>query len=314
MKQFLSIDDVTDPMALVNDALALKKDPFSNQKIGANKVLGLIFFNPSLRTRMSTVKAAYNLGMKVMVLNVSSDSWQLEMEDGTIMDQGKAEHIQEAAAVIGGYCDVLGLRSFPSLTDREKDYSEQVLTNFVKYSGVPIINMESATLHPLQSLADWMTITELKIVEKPKVVLSWAPHISALPQAVPNSFAQWMSKAPVDLVITHPEGMELDEQFTNGTQVEYDQQTALEEADFVYVKNWSSFSHYGQVYRDPSWMLTLEKMKMTNNAKVMHCLPVRRNVVVADDVLDSQHSIVLQQAKNREFSAQAVIQNILQEL
>jgi N-succinyl-L-ornithine transcarbamylase len=311
MKHFLSVDDTPDPWALVNEALALKRDPFSDKKLGENKVLGMVFFNSSLRTRMSTTRAAYNLGMQVMALNVSQDSWQLETEDGAIMDKGNAEHIKEAIPVMASYCDMLGVRSFPGLIDRERDYAEILLQAFAKLSGKPIINLESATLHPLQSLTDLMTIKELSTVEKPKVVLTWAPHVKALPQAVPNSFAQWMLAAGVDLTIAQPIGMELSPAFTKGAHIEWDQNKALENADFVYVKNWSSFTNYGQLGSDASWQMTKAKLDLTNNARLMHCLPVRRNVVISADALDSTHSVVQQQAHNRLFAAQAVLKTLL---
>ena len=260
---------------------------------------------------MSTTRAAYNLGMNVIVLNVSSDSWQLEFEDGVRMDGGTAEHIREAVPVLCSYCDIIGVRSFPGLVDRKKDYEEQVIHSFVELGTCPVVNLESATLHPLQSLADMVTIEEFKSLDRPKVVMSWAPHIKALPQSVPNSFLQWASKMEFNLTVTHPEGLELAEKFTDGVQVEHDQKKAFEGADFVYVKNWSSFHDYGKVIEGPDWEITLEKLQQTNEAKVMHCLPVRRNVVIADDVLDSDHSVVIQQAENRLHTAQAVLKEIL---
>ena len=314
MKNFTSVDDIGDPKALVQKVLHVKKNPFVHTQLGVNKVLGLIFFNSSLRTRMSTVRAAYNLGLKVMTLNVSSDSWQLEMEDGTVMDQGKAEHIKEAIPIMGSYCDILGVRSFPTLEDRDEDYKDLVLHSFLKLAKRPIINLESATLHPLQSLTDLVTIEEFKTTSNPKVVLTWAPHVKPLPQSVANSFAQWMVRTKYDFTVTHPEGFGLSEEFTKGAQIEYDQSKALEQADFVYVKNWSSFQNYGEVGDHPDWMIDQEKLKVTNPAKVMHCLPVRRNVVIADDVLDSEQSIVVQQAENRLYAAQAVLIEILKAL
>ena len=311
MQHFTSADDVSDPQGLVNKALEIKKAPQAEKQFGANKTLGMLFFNASLRTRMSTQIAAQNLGMQVIVMNVSQDSWQLEMEDGTVMDGGKAEHVREAAAVMGAYCEVLGIRSFPELKDRETDYRETVINAFVKHARVPVISLESATLHPLQSLADWMTIEEFKQKPRPKVVLTWAPHVRALPQAVPNSFAQWMGRSDFEVVITHPEGMELEEQFTQGATIEYDQKKALEGADFVYVKNWSSFKDYGKIHEDRSWLVDSQKLRSAPDAKVMHCLPVRRNVVIADEVLDGPQSIVIQQATNRIYSAQAVIREVL---
>ena len=312
MKNFLSVKDSPDPWALVQEALDLKANPFNHKTLGENKVLGLVFFNSSLRTRMSTTRAAYNLGMQVMALNVSQDSWQLETEDGAIMDKGNAEHIKEAIPVMASYCDMMGVRSFPGLIDRERDYAEILLKAFSNLSDKPIINLESATLHPLQSLTDLMTIKELSKAEKPKVVLSWAPHVKALPQAVPNSFAQWMLAAGIDLTIAQPMGMELSPEFTQGAKLEWDQDKALENADFVYVKNWSSFTNYGQLGTDASWQMTKAKLDRTNNAKLMHCLPVRRNVVISDDALDSDHSVVQQQAHNRLFAAQAVLKTILE--
>lgn len=311
MNHFLSIHDVTDLQDLIDKSIAIKKDPFVDKNLGATKTLGLVFFNSSLRTRMSMTRAAYNLGLNVMVLNVSSDSWQLEFEDGTRMDGGTAEHIKEAVPVLTSYCDLIGVRSFPGLKNRDEDYSEKVLNAFKEYGSCPIINLESATLHPLQSLADMMTIGEFNTAERPKVVMTWAPHVKALPQAVPNSFLQWANWMDVDLIVTHPEGLDLAEQFVGSANVEYDQSKALEGADFVYVKNWSSYQDYGKIVDRPNWEVSLEKMKQTNNAKLMHCLPVRRNVVISDDALDSHHSIVVQQAENRLYSAQAVLKEIL---
>lgn len=312
MQHFTSVQDVADPMGLVKKALAIKKDPFANKALGLNKTLGLLFFNSSLRTRMSSQKAASNLGMDVIVMNVTQDSWQIEMEDDVVMNGGTAEHIREAAAVMGQYCDILGVRSFPSLSDRDADYSEKIMNAFKVHAGCPIVSLESATLHPLQSLADLITIAEFKKVEKPKVVLTWAPHIKALPQAVGNSFAQWLTQTDYDFTIAQPEGFELSEQFTKGAKIVHNQEAALEGADFVYVKNWSSFHDYGRVGTNGDWLVNQEKLANTNEAKVMHCLPVRRNVVIADDVLDSEHSIVIPQAGNRVYSAQAVFQEILE--
>ncbi|MEQ9402751.1 MAG: acetylornithine carbamoyltransferase [Cyclobacteriaceae bacterium] len=314
MKQFISVKDVTDPNELALKAMEIKKDPYSNASLGEQKVLGLIFFNSSLRTRMSTTRAAYNLGMKVMTLNVSSDSWQLETEDGAVMNQGNAEHIKEAIPVMSSYCDVLGVRSFPSLIDKEKDYQETLINSFVHLSNCPIINLESATLHPLQSLADLMTIQEGKVKTNPKVVLTWAPHIKPLPQSVANSFAEWMNAAKIDLTITHPKGMELSPEFSGQARIITDQEAALVGADFVYVKNWSSFQDYGKVKKDPKWMMTREKLEITNDAKLMHCLPVRRNVVISDDAMDSNHSIINELAENRLYAAQAVLTEILKNL
>jgi len=262
---------------------------------------------------MSTQRAAQNLGMDVMVLNMDKDGWQLEFEDGAIMNGSSQEHIKEAAAVISQYCDVIGIRTFPSLQNREEDYIEKILGSFVKYATVPVLSLESATLHPLQSLADWLTIEEHKKREVPKVVLSWAPHPRALPQAVPNSFVQWLKAAPVELVITHPEGYELSNEFTVGVPVEYDQNKALVGADFVYAKNWSSYNDFGKILStDSSWMITEKKMALTNQGAFMHCLPVRRNVIVADQVLDGPNSLVIQQAENRTYAAQAVLKRLLE--
>jgi N-succinyl-L-ornithine transcarbamylase len=310
MKNFLSIEDVTDLSGLVKEALAFKRSPFSGKALGRGKSLGLIFMNPSLRTRLSTQRAAYNLGMDVMVMNMSQDSWQLEFEDGTIMDGGTAEHIKEAAAVISQYCDIIGIRTFAGLKDKDSDYQELVLNKFVANALVPVISLESATLHPLQSLADLVTIKEHQKADRPKVVLSWAPHPRALPQAVANSFLQWAGKWDCELVVTHPPGYELAEKFTSGIRIEHNQDQALQGADFVYTKNWSSYQQYGQVLtKDPSWTITEKKMALTNNGHFMHCLPLRRNVVASDHVVD--HSLVIQQSRNRLFAAQAVIAQIL---
>ena len=312
MDHFISVSDASSPDELVRNAMKIKQDPFANQELGRNKVLGLIFFNSSLRTRMSTTRAAYNLGMQVMTLNVSQDSWQLEMEDGSVMDKGTAEHIREAIPVMASYCDILAIRSFPGLKDREKDYKDQLMGSFVELAGIPIINLESATLHPLQSLTDLLTIREFQKTDNPKVVLTWAPHVKPLPQSVANSFAQWMMAAKMDFTITHPPGMDLSVEFTGLAPIEHDQGKAFEGADFIYVKNWSSFSDYGRFASIPEWMVTKEKLDLTNNAKLMHCLPVRRNVVISDDALDSDHSIVQQQAHNRLFAAQAVLKELLE--
>ena len=314
MKHFTSVKDVADIDALVAKAIKIKQSPFSDQLIGQNKVLGLVFFNSSLRTRMSTTRAAYNLGMKVMTLNVSQDSWQLEMEDGAVMNKGTAEHIREAIPVMASYCDILAVRSFPGLKDRDKDYQDRLMGSFIELGNIPIVNLESATLHPLQSLTDLMTIREHQQTKKPKVVLTWAPHVKPLPQSVANSFAQWMVAANVDLTITHPPGMDLSAEYTGRAPIEHNQEKALQNADFVYVKNWSSFSDYGKFQSSPEWMITKEKLALTNNAKMMHCLPVRRNVVISDDALDSEHSVVQQQAHNRLFAAQAVLKELLESI
>lgn len=313
MKHFLSIEDVTNYKALVQSALDYKAEPLKDKWLGQNKTMGMIFLNPSMRTRISTQRAARNLGMEVIVFNLDKEGWQLEFEDGAVMTGTKAEHVKEAAAVMGQYFDIIGIRTFPGLINKEEDYSEHYINQFVKYAGVPVVSLESATLHPLQSLADAVTIKELRDSKKPKVVLTWAPHIKPLPQAVPNSFAQWMGNwDEVDFVITHPEGYELDKKFTNGSTIEYDQDKALQGADFVYVKNWSSYEKYGQMLNtEPAWMMTNKKLDGTNQAKVMHCLPVRRNLVIADEVLDGSQSIVIQQASNRVWAAQAVLSEIL---
>lgn len=312
MRNFLSVKDAVDVQALVKEALLYKKTPYADKHLGKNRTMGLLFFNSSLRTRLSTQRAAQNLGLELIVMNVGQDSWGLEFEDGAIMNGNKAEHIKEAAPVVGQYCDIVGIRSFPGLIDREEDYSENVMNQFVKHTGRPILSLESATRHPLQSLADLITIEELKTKPRPKVVLTWAPHVKALPQAVPNSFAEWMNAADVDFVITHPEGYELAPEFVGNAKVTYNQEEAFKDADFIYAKNWSSYAQYGQILnQDPSWMVTMDKMNLTNNAKFMHCLPVRRNVVVEDAVLDSPNSVVVQQAGNRVWSAQVVIKQML---
>jgi len=315
MKQFTSVKDVSDISALVTEALVLKRNPFAYKELGRNKTLGLIFLNPSLRTRLSTQKAATNLGMDVMVMNIDKEGWALETQDGVIMNGTTVEHIREAAGVMGRYFDVLGIRSFPSLKDRDEDYSEDILQKFIHYSGIPVVSLESGTLHPLQSFADLITITEqFNLTERrPKVVLTWAPHVKALPQAVPNSFAEWMTQAPVDFVITHPEGYELNETFTRGATITYNQEEALQGADFLYVKNWSSYHDYGKILStDESWLLTQDRLGITNNAKVMHCLPVRRGLELGHDVLDGPNSLVLEEANNRIYAAQAVLKRMLE--
>lgn len=311
MKQFTSVNDVQNIEQLVKEALACKANPFQNQ-IGKNKTLGLLFFNPSLRTRLSTQKAANNLGIHVMSMDLNTHGWKLEFEDGAVMNSTKAEHIKEGAAVISQYCDVIGVRTFPSLTDREKDYQEHILNQFIKYASVPVISLESATRHPLQSLTDLVTIREHQKIERPKVVLTWAPHPKALPQAVANSFAEWMIAADIDLTITHPKGYELSKDFIGNTPIEYNQNKAFKGADFIYTKNWSSFHDYGKILKNNSdWMITPDKMALTNDAYFMHCLPVRRNVVVADAVLDSPKSLVIQQSNNRTYAAQAVLRKLV---
>lgn len=314
MKYFTTVHDVKDLNALMNEALTIKKNPYALSDLGKNKTLGLIFLNPSLRTRLSTQKAAMNLGMNVMVVNIDKEGWALEMEDGAVMNGTSVEHVKDAAAVLGQYCDVIGIRCFPSLHNQKEDYSEKVLLKFMKHCKVPIVSLESATLHPLQSLADLITIREnWKEKKKPKVVLTWAPHIKALPQAVANSFSEWMCKADMDFTIAHPAGYELCEDYTKGAKIQLNQIEALKDADFVYVKNWSSYTDYGQVLSvDSDWMLTNEKLKITNNAKIMHCLPVRRNVELSDEVLDSKNSLVLEQANNRLYAAQAVLKRMIE--
>jgi N-succinyl-L-ornithine transcarbamylase len=313
MKNFTSVKDVHHVGKLVNSALQLKENVFAHDQIGKNKVLGLIFMNPSLRTRLSTQRAALNLGLDVMVMNFTGEGWALETVEGVIMDGDKAEHVKEAAAVIGQYCDIIGLRSFPGLVDRELDYREEFLNFFLSYSGRPVVSLESATRHPLQSLADIITIEEHKKKTKPKVVLSWAPHPKSLPQSVPNSFLEWASQMDYDLTITHPQGYELHEEFSSGIPLEYDQQKAFEGADFIYVKNWSSYREYGKVLSvDKNWMVNLDKLRHAYQARVLHCLPVRRNVVISDDVLDSDHSLVIEEAANRIYSAQVVLKEIIE--
>lgn len=323
LKNFTSVNDITDIDSILNDALSLKKNPFAFASLGKNKTLGLMFLNPSLRTRLSTQKAAMNLGMNVIVMNVDKEGWALEMQDGVVMNGTTVEHVKEAAAVMGQYCDIIGIRCFPGLKDKNEDYNEVVLNKFLKYCGVPIVSLESATLHPLQSFADLITITEHKKNKRPKVVLTWAPHVKALPQAVPNSFAEWMCKAAgstglttsVDFVITHPEGYELDKKFTNGATITHNQDEALKNADFIYVKNWSCYTDYGKIScMDTNWMITNKKLAITNNAKVMHCLPVRRGIELSHEILDGPNSLVIQQAANRVYSAQAVLKNILEAL
>lgn len=314
MKYFTTVNDVFNVNELINEALAVKKDPYASTHLGKNKTLGLIFFNSSLRTRLSTQKAALNLGMNVIVMNVGSDGWALEYEDGAIMNGNTVEHIKDAAAVMGLYCDVIAVRCFPTLVNRKVDYEERVLLQFMKYSKVPVISLESATLHPLQSLADMMAIQELKQTNKPKIVLTWAPHVKALPQVVANSFSEWTLKCDYDLTITHPPEYNLCEDYTRGAKIEPDQNKALKDADFVYVKNWSSYSDYGKVLNtSENWMLTKEKMKLTNKAKLMHCLPVRRNVELLDELLDGPDSLILLQAENRVYAAQTVLKKIIED-
>lgn len=314
MKQFTSINDVASVDQLVEEALRIKQSPYAFGETGKHKTIGLVFLNPSLRTRLSSQKAAMNLGMQVMVMNMDKEGWALELQDGAVMNGTSVEHIKDAAAVMGQYCDIIGIRCFPSLTNREEDYSESLLHKFITHAGVPVVSLESATLHPLQSFADLITIKEnWKHKHKPKVVLTWAPHIKALPQAVPNSFAQWMCKADVDLVIAHPEGLELHDSFTAGAAILHNQDEALRNADFVYIKNWSPYHNYGIPFTGGAhWLLSAERMKITNNGKIMHCLPVRRNVELVDELIDGPHSLILQQAQNRLYAAQTVFKNILE--
>ncbi len=314
MKNFVSAKDVNNIDALVQKALAFKADPFQQQALGKNKRIGCLFLNPSMRTRLSTQIAAQNLGMEALVFNVGNEGWMLEFEEEAIMSGSTVEHVKDAAPVFGKYFDILAIRTFPSLKNRDDDYSELYIKQFIKYAGIPVVSLESSTLHPLQSLTDIITITEtFKEQRKPKIVLTWAPHVKPLPQCVANSFAQWVNAwGKADFVITHPEDYELDEQFTNGATITHDQEAALKDADFVYVKNWSTYKDYGKIYtNDPEWMLTQAKLSASRNAKVMHCLPVRRNVELSDEILDSPNSIVTQQAGNRVWAAQAVLSEIL---
>ena len=313
MKQFVSIEDVSDVEALLHKAMEIKRNPLSNTELGRNKSMGLIFLNPSLRTRISSQRAAMNLGLDVILFDINKGGWKLEFGDGVIMDGDSSEHIIEAAGVLGHYFDILAIRSFAHLKCKEDDYSEKIINAFIRYSGIPIINMESATAHPLQAFADLITIKEHQKQERPKVVLSWAPHPKPLPQAVANSFVRWMKVSDMDLIVTHPDGYDLSSEIMEGVRFEPNQLKAFEGADFIYAKNWSSFSNYGQIVRkDASWMITQDKMKHTNQAKFMHCLPVRRNVVVDEKVLASSNSIVLDQAANRIVSMQTVLQSIME--
>jgi len=318
MKQFLSVHDVQDIDALIQRALSYKANPWKDEHLGKNKRVGLLFLNPSLRTRLSTQIAARHLGMEVIVFNVDKEGWALEFEEGAIMSGQTSEHVKDAAPILGKYFDILCIRTFPTLVNKEEDYSELYIKQFVKYAGVPVVSLESATLHPLQSLTDLITMHECwpNSKARPKVVLTWAPHVKPLPQCVANSFAQWVNAwGKAEFVITHPEDYELDESFTRGAYITYDQNEALRDADFVYVKNWSTYRDYGKIYsNDPEWMLTEKKLSITRNARVMHCLPVRRNVELSDEILDGPHSIVTQQAANRVWAAQAVLSEMLQHL
>ena len=323
MKVFQNVQDIGDLKVALKEAFDVKRDRFAFQHLGKNKTLLMVFFNNSLRTRLSTQKAAMNLGMNVIVLDVNAGAWKLETERGVVMDGDKSEHLLEAIPVMGSYCDLIGVRSFARFESREDDYNEVILQQFVKYSGKPVFFMESATVHPLQSFADLITIEEYKEVNRPKVVMTWAPHPKALPQAVPNSFAQWMNAADVEFVITHPAGYELDSRFVGDARIEYDQMKAMEGADFVYAKNWSCPGvscpeDYGKVLGDYhdylDWTVGKRQMAVTNNAHFMHCLPVRRNMIVTDDVIEGPRSLVIPEAANREISAEVVIKRFLEEM
>lgn len=319
MKQFISVKDVANINALVKKALSYKQQPLLDKNLGAHKRIGLLFFNPSLRTRLSTQVAAQNLGMEPILFNVDKEGWALEFVEGAIMNGTTVEHIKDAAPVLGNYFDILCIRTFPSLQDKSVDYSEHIIHQFIKYAGIPVVSLESATLHPLQSLTDIITMQESMNLsgtftnKKPKVVLTWAPHIKSIPQCVANSFSEWVNAwGEADFVITHPEGYDLSTEYTNGARITHDQQAALKDADFVYVKNWSSYQNYGKVLcTDASWMLTNAKLAASNDAKVMHCLPVRRNVELSDEILDGANSLVTKEASNRVWAAQAVLSEIL---
>lgn len=315
MKKFTCADDIGDIRKALDNALEIKRDRFAFTELGRNRTLLMIFFNSSLRTRLSTQKAAMNLGMNVMVLDVNQGAWKLETERGVVMDGDKPEHLLEAIPVMGSFCDLIGVRAFAGLKDKAEDYEERIIEQFIRYSGKPVFSMEAATRHPLQSFADLITIEEFKPVERPKIVMTWAPHPKALPQAVPNSFAEWINKTDYELVITHPHGYELDPQFVGRAIVEYDRKKAFEGAHFVYAKNWSAYTdpNYGKVLStDREWTVDSEIMSLTDNAYFMHCLPVRRNMIVTDDVIESERSIVIPEAANREISAQTVIKRLLE--
>jgi N-succinyl-L-ornithine transcarbamylase len=314
MRNFISSGDAPDINGLVQQALEYKSNPFKDKMLGAGKRMGLLFLNPSMRTRLSTQIAAQNLGLEAIVFNVGQDGWALEFEEEAIMSGTTVEHVKDAAPILGKYFDILGIRTFPSLQNKADDYNELYINQFIRYAGIPVVSLESATLHPLQSLTDVITIREtFKEKRRPKIVLTWAPHVKALPQCVANSFSQWINAwGEAEFVITHPEDYELDEKFTNGASITFNQSEALRDADFVYVKNWSTYTDYGRIYcNDPAWMLTNEKLSLTKNAKVMHCLPVRRNVELSDEILDGSNSIVTQQAANRVWAAQAVLSKLL---
>lgn len=317
MRNFINVKDLGNLDQAVKEALEIKKNRYAWKNLGENKTLLMVFFNSSLRTRLSTQKAGMNLGMNTIVLDINQGAWKLETERGVIMDSDKSEHILEAIPVMASYCDVIGVRSFAGLQDKKFDYDETIINQFIQYSGKPVFSMEAATGHPLQSFADLITIEEYKTKKRPKVVMTWAPHPKELPQAVPNSFADFMNEADVEFVITHPEGYELDEKFVRNALVEYDQMKAFEGADFVYAKNWSAFRdpHYGKILsKDMSWTVSQKQMSVTNDAHFMHCLPVRRNMIVTDDVIESPRSLVIPEAANREISAQTVIKRILEGL
>ena len=320
MKSFFNVEDIGDLKKALAEAKQVKSTPFAWKNLGENKTIMLVFFNSSLRTRLSSQKAALNLGMNPIVLNIGQDSWKLETSMGVVMDGDKSEHIKEAIPVMTSYCDIIGIRAFAGLTDRDYDYNETILKQFIEYGGKPVISLESATVHPCQAFADLITIDEYKKKDRPKVVMTWAPHPKALPQAVPNSFAQWMNAADVDFVITHPEGYELDPRFAGNARIEYDQIKALEGADFVYAKNWScpgttNPEDYGKILsKDMGWTVDEKHMAVTNNAYFMHCLPVRRNMIVSDAVIDAPSSLVIPEAANRVVSAQVVMKRMLEDL
>lgn len=317
MRNFISVKDIGNLKDALNEAFEIKADRYKYSHLGKNKTLMMVFFNSSLRTRLSTQKAALNLGMNVIVLDINQGAWKLETERGVIMDSDKPEHILEAIPVMGSYCDVIGVRSFARFENKSDDYNEVILNQFIKYSGKPVFSMEAATRHPLQSFADLITIEEYKTKERPKVVLTWAPHPKALPQAVPNSFAEWMNATDYEFVITHPRGYELDPQFTGNAPIEYDQMKAFEGADFIYAKNWAAYSddNYGKILStDRNWTVGEQQMAVTDNAYFMHCLPVRRNMIVTDDVIESPRSLVIPEAANREISATVVLKRILETL
>ena len=312
MKNFININNVKDYQGLIKESIEIKNNPYSLKKIGVNKTLGLIFFNSSLRTRLSTIKAAKMLGLETIVMNFNNEGWEIEFEEKTIMSKNSAEHVKEAAQVISQYCDIIGIRAFAELKNKNHDESEKILNSFVKYGSVPIINLESSCAHPLQALADAITIEEHKNKSNPKIVISWAPHPKSLPHAVANSFINMARMSNYDLVITNPIGYDLNPKVTKGINVIHNQEEAFKNADFIYAKNWSSYNDYGKVLiNDNKWMINKRKMEITNNAKFMHCLPVRRNIVVDDSVLDSNYSLVINQANNRTYAAQTILKKII---